>query len=391
MYRYFPTNYVGSLSVSIAMNCGGQIGEIDQICAPLLASAENGDDAGTEKFFQSWCDFADGLVGYVQADLADGHPLSAAARYSRASVYYMVAERMQSRDYAPRQQAYRKSVETFALAVELAAERAELVEVPYEGSSYPAILRTPAGAAPAGGFPVMVFCNGLDSMKEMLYRLGLPAELERRGIATLCVDQPGTGASLRERGMPAIFDAERWASAAVDYLQSRPDIDASRIGMSGVSLGGYYAPRAAAFEKRFALCAVWGANYNWGELQKRRLRREGENPVPHYWDHVQWVFGKDSLEDFMAYAPKMTLEGVVERITVPFLVTHGEDDRQIPMEFARPEYDNAINSPDRHFKVFSRAEGGSSHAGADNESVPANYIADWGRRQVVTVTRKSNA
>lgn len=88
----------------------------------------------------------------------------------------------------------------------------------------------------------MVFCNGLDSMKEMLFRLGLPRELARRGIATLCVDQPGTGASLRERGLTAVHDSERWASAAVDYLETRPDVDGTRIGMSGVSLGGYYAP-----------------------------------------------------------------------------------------------------------------------------------------------------
>ncbi|MGW5147202.1 hypothetical protein [Rhodococcus koreensis] len=84
-----------------------------------------------------------------------------------------------------------------------------------------------------------------------------------------------------------------------------------------------------------------------------------------------------STSDFMAFAPNMTLDGVVDKITVPFLVTHGEDDRQIPMEFAVPEYENAINSPDRYFKVFSRTEGGASHAGADNEAVPANYIADW--------------
>ena len=56
------------------------------------------------------------------------------------------------------------------------------------------------------------------------------------------------------------------------------------------SLGGYYAPRAAAYERRFKVCVAWGANYDWGELQKRRLAREGDRPVPHYWDHVQWVF-----------------------------------------------------------------------------------------------------
>lgn len=377
MFLYFPTNYVWSLSVNIAMNCGGQIGEVDRISAPLQEIARDGDDAGTEKFFWSWVDFAHGLLERAEAEVAAGRPLSAGPLYARASVYLLVAERMQRRDYEPRQAAYRQSVAALQAAIEHNRERAEYVEVPYGDASYPAIFTWPEGERPEQGWPVMVFCNGLDSMKEMLYRLGLPAELARRGIATLCVDQPGTGASLRERGMPAIHDSERWAGAAVDYLETRTDVDAGRIGMSGVSLGGYYAPRATAFEKRFKLCAVWGANYNWGELQQRRLKREGENPVPHYWDHVQWVFGKDSLEEFLAFAPQMSLEGVVEQITVPFLVTHGEDDRQIPLEFATPQHDNAVNSPDREWKLFSRAEGGSAHAGADNESVPANYIADW--------------
>ena len=59
----------------------------------------------------------------------------------------------------------------------------------------------------------------------------------------------------------------------------------------GWSLGGYYAPRAAAFEKRLALVVAWGANHDWGAVQRRRLQREGERPVPHYWDHVLWVWG----------------------------------------------------------------------------------------------------
>ena len=377
MFRYFPANYVWSVSVAIALNCGGKIGEIDRICAPLREAAQDGDDAGTEKFFWSWVNFADSLVTRAEAELQAGHELSAGALYARASVYYLVAERMQAHSFEPRREAFQKSLDTFALGIRYNRERAEIVEVPYEGTSFPAVFSVPAGEAPAAGWPAMVFCNGLDSMKEMLYRLGLPAEFARRHIATLCVDQPGTGASLRQRNMPAVFDSERWAGAAVDYLQSRADVSAARVGMSGVSLGGYYAPRAAAFEKRFKLCAVWGANYNWGELQKRRLNREGENPVPHYWEHVQWVFGKSSLQEFMDFAPKMTLAGVVEQITVPFLVTHGADDRQIPMDYATPQYENAVNSPDRLFKVFSDEEGGSAHAGSDNETVPANFIADW--------------
>lgn len=375
MFQYFPTNYVWNLSVNIAMNCGAQIGEIDRVCAPLVEVSKQGDDEGTEQFFWSWCEMADKLARYAAEDRAAGHNLSAGAKYARASTYLMVAERMQARDFGPRAEAYRKMKDTFALAVECGEENCEFVDIPFEGSSYPALfVRAEAVDGPAR---TMVFCNGLDSMKEMVYRAGMPAELARRGISTLIVDQPGTGGALRDQELHGFHDSERWASAAVDYLLTRPDVDPERIGIMGWSLGGYYAPRAAAFEKRFSLCAVWGANYNWGELQKRRLAREGDRPVPHYWSHVQWVFGKDSLEEFMEWAPCMTLEGVVEQITVPFLVTHGESDRQIPMEFALPQYELATASPKREWHLFSNDLGGSSHASADNEAIATSFVSDW--------------
>jgi dipeptidyl aminopeptidase/acylaminoacyl peptidase len=163
----------------------------------------------------------------------------------------------------------------------------------------------------------------------------------------------------------------------LDYLEARQDVDRKRLGIMGWSLGGYYAPRAAAFERRFQLCVAWGANHNWGELQRRRLAKEGDRPVPHYWDHVTWVFGKDSLESFMANAPKMSLVGVVEKIAVPFLITHGANDRQIPVADAHQSYDEAVNSPLRELKIFTEREGGIEHVSADNMEPARSYIADW--------------
>jgi len=375
MFQYFPTNYVWNLSVNIAMTCKAKIGEVDQICRPLIEASKIGGDGDTTAFFHAWVAKADSLVGRAEADVATGRFLSAGELFRRASIYYIVAERMQSPAFPERQGGYTKAMAAFASYAKHSGDPVELVEVPYEGTSYPALFVPATGTTEAA--PTMVFCNGLDSFKEMLYGTGIGSEFARRGINTLIVDQPGTGGAIRERGLYGRFDSEHWASAAVDYLEGRSDVDPHRIGMMGVSLGGYFAPRAVAFEKRFAVCAVWGANYNWGELQKRRLRREGENPVPHYWEHVQWVFNKRSLDDFMDWAPNMTLEGVVENITVPFLVTHGEDDKQIPMDLALPQYELAINSPAREFHLFTVDEGGSAHAGADNESIGAIFIAEW--------------
>jgi dienelactone hydrolase len=232
--------------------------------------------------------------------------------------------------------------------------------------------------APGEGHkPVVVYCNGLDSCKELLFWSRLPEALARRGVSCLSVDQPGSGEALRLQGLPVDPHSESWASKAVDWLEAQPDADPQRIGMSGISLGGHFAPRAVAFEPRFASGAVWGANHDWREVQERRLKREGENPVPHYWAHVTWAFGASGMDDFLAKASAMTLAGVMKRIEVPFLVTHGAKDRQIPLDDAQRSYDALVNSPRRELKIFTEREGGVEHVGADNMSYARDYIADW--------------
>jgi esterase/lipase len=195
------------------------------------------------------------------------------------------------------------------------------------------------------------------------------------------LDQPGTGEALRLQGLTARIDTEAWAGAAVDWLETRSDVDAARIGIVGWSLGGYYSPRAAAFEKRFALCVAWGANHDWGAVQRRRKEREGERPVPHYWEHVLWVWGKDGdenhLDEFLDFADDIHLDGVVEEITVPFLIAHGQNDRQIPLEYAHRSYEQAVNSPKRELRVFTPEEGATEHIGLDHLPHVSTFVADW--------------
>ena len=112
-------------------------------------------------------------------------------------------------------------------------------------------------------------------------------------------------------------------------------------------------------------------------MQQKRLAREGENPVPHYWEHVKWVFGARTMDDFLDKTKGMTLEGILDRIRVPFLVTHGENDRQISVDYAHQTYDQLVNSPKRELKIFTSREGGVEHVGVDNMSFGRDFIADW--------------
>ena len=373
MYEPFPGNYVWNLSVNICIGMGGAIGEIDKANERVREIAKQGDDAGTEAFFSSWISMADRIAELADEAEAAGHYLSATKKYARATAYYVTAERMQSRHYEPRKQAYRTMLNTLQRMIVAGSLNCERVEIPYGENHFAALFVRGNGPGPR---PCVVFCNGLDSVKEMIY-LTARDEFAKRGFSCLMIDQPGVGEALRLGGLHAIAESEQWAAAALDYLETRKDVDRKRLGIMGWSLGGYYAPRAAAFEKRFRLCVAWGANHNWGELQRRRLAKEGDRPVPHYWDHVMWVFGKDSVESFMAYAPKMSLVGVVDKIAVPFLITHGANDRQIPVADAHQSYNEAVNSPLRELKIFSQREGGIEHVSADNMEPARSYIADW--------------
>jgi dipeptidyl aminopeptidase/acylaminoacyl peptidase len=366
MFEYFPGNYVWNLSVVATLNSGGLIDEVDRACRPIREAAARGEDAGTPELLRAWTGLTDQLVAQA------AHSRTAGELYFRATNYLCQAERMLSNSDPHRIPTYRRVLALAQKAFDLRDPQISRVSIPYQGGSLPAYFSAVPGPA-----PVIVLVNGLDSTKEHMYTSSHWRELAARGISCLMLDQPGTGEALRLQGLTARIDAEAWASAAVDWLVARDDVDAARIGITGWSLGGYYAPRAAAYEKRFALCVAWGANHNWGAVQRRRREREGERPVPHYWEHVLWVWGHTDLDEFLAFADAVHLDGVVENITVPFLVAHGAGDRQIPVEYAHRSYDQAVNSPSRELRVFTAQEGATEHIGLDHLPHVSAFIADW--------------
>lgn len=373
LYEPFP-NYIWNLSVSIAMESGGQIGEIVDMCQPIIEAAANGGDAGTPMFMKQWASYGDKLIDLAAEDEAKGRAFSASNKLERASLYLLVAERMQGHGAPGRKETYAKALDAFARSTALGKINRERVEIPLANGTMPALYTRAEGPGP---HPVVVYCNGLDSCKELLYWSRLPEALARRGVSTLCVDQPGSGESLRLQDLPVDPHSESWASKAVDWLESQPDVDPKRIGMTGISLGGHFAPRAVAYEPRFASGAVWGANHNWREVQDKRMKREGENPVPHYWAHVMWAFGAKDMDEFLAKSTDMNLNGHMDRIKVPFLVTHGAHDRQISVSYADDLYDQLVNSPRREKVIFTAREGGVEHVGADNMAYGRDLIADW--------------
>ena len=373
LFEYFP-NYIWNLSVAIALESGGQIGEIIDMCKPIREAANTGADAGTPEFMKQWAAMGEKLLDLANEDEAKGRSFSASNKLERASLYLFVAERMQGHGSQGRKETYARARQAFDHSTKLGGINRERVEISLETGTMPALFTRAPGDGPK---PCVVYCNGLDSCKELLFWSGLPEALARRGISCLSVDQPGSGEALRLQGLPVDPHSESWASKAVDWLEQRAEVDANRIGMTGISLGGHFAPRAVAYEPRFASGAVWGANHNWREVQDKRIQREGENPVPHYWQHVFWAFGAEDMDDFLEKSKDMNLNGHMDRIKVPFLVTHGEKDRQISVGYADDLYNQLENSPRREKAIFTAREGGVEHVGADNMAYGRDLIADW--------------
>jgi 2,6-dihydroxypseudooxynicotine hydrolase len=287
--------------------------------------------------------------------------LSAGEHLQRAGVYYHFAKFVFVHDIAQMKAAHMKAVECRNLALPHLEPPGERVEIPFEGKKLVGILRKPAAHLPEkwppvsrlrealgkifrwarcfGGRsqvrsgdaqtedsiarpPVMIMAVGLDSTKEETEAYERP--FLQRGVAILVFDGPGQGEA--EYDMPIRGNYETAVKAVCDYIETRKDLDASRIGLWGVSLGGYYAPRAAAFEQRVKACIALAGPYDMGDAWAG---------LP---DHTREAFRVRShcktQDEARKNAATLTLKGVAQNITCPLFIVTGKQDRIVPWQDA---------------------------------------------------------
>jgi dienelactone hydrolase len=378
-FLYFPDNYRWSMGLLICLSgapwTGVEIDEVNRVGRALRDKV--GDD---DAWFDEWVRMGDKVVARGRDEEQQGHRLTAAACFMRAQRYYQTGERFLQPKSQRGMDVYMKSVELFREAAgAIRRPRIEPVDVPYEDTSLPALLVHPDpevnGARPA---PAMVFFDGFDVTKELQYGYGV-ADLAARGVGCLIVDGPGNGESVRFRNLPLIAETERYASPVYDYLAGRPEFDSQRIGVMALSLGGYYAPRAASLEPRFACCVAWGAQWDYHEVWARRLEQLASGAVLSLSvppEHLQWVFGVASNEAALKVLEGFRLDGIVQKMKCPFLLVHGGGDEQIPLATAQKCFD-AVGSKRKTFKVFTREEGGFHHCQVDNITIGVHYMWDW--------------
>lgn len=369
MFHFFPDNYPWSQAVLRILFTGGSIDEVGAAIEALSDASANGDD---EAWHRVWLDHGERLMARTAAEEERGHLLSARDSALRACAYLQWSTAFQEHHDPARQNAHRRSLEAFGTFARLSDPPAERVEIPYEGSSYPAWLIPPA-TSDGGRFPIAIYLPGWESTKEQGIEFGL--EAVRRGIGVLLCDAPGIGEAVLFRGLVNRHDYEVPVAAAIDALASRDDVDPDCIAVVGSSMGGYRAARAAAFEHRLAAAVAWGAIWDFGAIWQRNLAVP-KSTLPTTLTHGLAVMGAETLDEVTELMRPWTLDGVASGITCPLLVIHGERDVQIPLDDAIRLYEEA-SSDNKELKVFTAAEGGAAHCQNDNRILAHQYIGDW--------------
>lgn len=275
---------------------------------------------GWDDWCRTWSAKGDMHRALGDEALSAGHYLSAGEHFNTAGVCFHFAKFLFVKDVNQMKAAHRKAIECRQLSLPYLEPPGERVEVSYEGSTLAGILRKPQGVDHP---PVVLMVMGLDSAKEEMG--AYEKTFLDRGMATLAFDGPGQGEA--EYEFPIRGDYEVPVAAMIDWLTSRKDIDAERIGLWGVSLGGYYAPRAAAREKRVKACVALSGPFdfgaNWDNLPD--LTREA----------FQHRSGSENDAQARDAASQLTLSGLAADITCPIFIVVGKRDRIIPWEDGR--------------------------------------------------------
>jgi hypothetical protein len=223
-----------------------------------------GDFARVTGPLEHWADWLDAWCanGGLHARLAleaeeAGRSLTAGQAWVQAALSYHFAKFVWMLDQDKHRNAADRAVAAMTRAHRLLDPTAERVELEFDGATMVGNLRRPPGAERP---PLVLLIAGLDSAKEEFF--AVESVFLARGMATFSLDGPGQG----ETGYVTTIrpDFEAPVAAALDVLCARPDLDGGRVGMLGVSLGGYYAARAAAFEPRIRAVVVSGGPYDSG-------------------------------------------------------------------------------------------------------------------------------
>ena len=306
---------------------------------------------------REWGRTAEGYERLAGQAEADGHPVTAGGAWRRAALCWHWGKFVFTERPDEQRAAHDRTVACYLRGAGTLNPPAERVEIPYAGTALAGYLRVPpAGRPPA----VVVMVPGLDSVKEELQATA--DYFLQRGLATLAIDGPGQGEA--EYRLPIEPAYERVAAAMADFLDGRDDVDPGRMGLMGVSLGGYYAARCAAYEPRLRAAVALAGPY--------RFDLDWDTRPPQSRATFQQRSGASSPEEARQRAAALTLEQAAPRITIPLLVVHGQRDRLVlPQQAERL----AAEAPGAELVMYPRGNHGVTNQAYECRSMMADWLA----------------
>jgi dienelactone hydrolase len=363
---------------------GSDIGEV-------ITTAERITPGDTESWYREWCALADRIAAIADACAADGHTVSANSAYLRASNYYRTAEFFLRDDpwNDPRvADTSARAIETFRAAPEIQSRWAR-VRIPYEGIELEGYYLNVSGDEPG---PTLLAHGGFDSTVEEMF-LAVGEAARRHGWNCLIFEGPGQGTALRHHKLLFRHDWEAVVTPVVDFTLNLRGVDPKRIALLGMSMGGYLAPRAAAFEHRIAACIAYDGILNFAvalpgpqepELDSTQrvaalddlIAHRAHAPTSLRWavSNALWTMGVATGQEFIDEFSKYDLTHVVDQITCPTLVCDAENDQFLKGQ-PRMLYE-ALHCP-KTFAAFTAAEGAGEHCHEGALTLFHQRMFDW--------------
>lgn len=316
---------------------------------------------GSLERWEDWC-AAWSEVGAEHEELGrraldEGRHLSGGEHLARAAVYFHFGKFVFVQDQTQMREAHRRAVACLDDALPHLSPPGTRVEIPFEGTRLVGVYRRPAGRE---RHPVVLMVPGLDSTKEELR--STEDTFLARGLATFSFDGPGQGEV--EYDLPIRGDWSAPAAALLEAVTGLEGVDAGRVGVWGVSLGGYYAPRiAAALGDRVRACVALAGPYNFGECW------EGLPELTRQTFQVR--SGAADQGEAEKLAGTLSLEGCTEDISAPVLIVFGRQDRLIPF----PQAERLAAELGSRAEMLMLERG--NHACANVAPWHRPYTADW--------------
>lgn len=369
-FEYFPDNLEWSTQmIRLFSYCyvrGADFSEVHSVAKSLPV----GDNAAWERGF---AELARSIEVTAYESAAGGHDVTARDAFLRATIYHRISGQMAdisgTHEIAP---GLEDSVRCFMEAARRMKPEFVAVEVPFEQTSLPGYLCVPD--SPDGDeVPAVIDFGGIDAWaEEQYFKIG--SALVERGYAVLLLNGPGQGAA-KMRGIYGIYDFERAAAAAIDYLEQIPQVDGERIGLIGSSLGGYFAARAAAYERRLRATVIWGAK-NGIDIGRSAMSNESGRSGSRL-RQVERFLGVEGRAELIRQSEKFRLgPGVMGNVSSPVLILHGESDVLVPVSEAEAVYRD-IAHPDKKLKLYPAGTPGCAHCQLDALAVAQRDICDW--------------